>query len=510
MPWGLLRPFLRRQRWSFRHSRYPRGPGSSSTGDPSPRSGGTWDLPTPPTVCRPAWSARGSRGPGPPTGPTSGGLPSSTTRRLPRTHSDWPRKSFCSYSARGTGPRRSGAASPPCMLSGSWTGYRLSAGNASGAWPNRRWLPRGTDPMQAHTSSKSWPRPASHQRIGVSLPPPSCPLAASHGLAKSHQSGGRAFDPSPWPSGVLNATHDGSPVIWGSSLVNGPTGCGKSSLEGRSWSRPRRFRRRAWPACSTAAPTPPTVGIPGAERGPPSSASLACPGGTSAGGAGGRGCGWRTSTRPRRTTSSSTTTSGSLGPPARASGGWTPQSASSGLNRCWPFALTTRSRPACRPPDPSERGGRSSGRRRTTPGTQCSPLQRPTGHRLQRSPPVCGPATPRNPSPRAALPWGIPPHRDHRPPVCEPLAPPNPLLRAALHRDPPAPRSNHLPPPPPPQPRPCPVAPQDCRRQRFCRVQVQQSAKTTPPPPAAVVRGNGGGVQAIAPPTFRKTRSTRC
>ena len=259
MPWGLLRPFLRRQRWSFRHSRYPRGPGSSSTGDPSPRSGGTWDLPTPPTVCRPAWSARGSRGPGPPTGPTSGGLPSSTTRRLPRTHSDWPRKSFCSYSARGTGPRRSGAASPPCMLSGSWTGYRLSAGNASGAWPNRRWLPRGTDPMQAHTSSKSWPRPASHQRIGVSLPPPSCPSAASHGLAKSHQSGGRAFDPSPWPSGVLNATHDGSPVIWGSSLVNGPTGCGKGSLEGRSWSRPRRFWRRAWPACSTAAPTPPTV-----------------------------------------------------------------------------------------------------------------------------------------------------------------------------------------------------------------------------------------------------------
>ena len=220
----------------------------------------------------------------------------------------------------------------------------------------------------------------------------------------------------------------------------------------------------------------------------------------------GGGCGWRTSTRPRRTTSSSTTTSGSLGPPARASGGWTPQSASSGLNRCWPFALTTRSRPACRPPDPSERGGRSSGRRRTTPGTQCSPLQRPTGHRLQRSPPVCGPATPRNPSPRAALPWGIPPHRDHRPPVCEPLAPPNPLLRAALHRDPPAPRSNH---PPPPPPRPCPVAP------RTVVASVSAASKFSsrprqPPPPSRRRAWERGGVQAIAPPTFRKTRSTRC
>ena len=93
-----------------------------------------------------------------------------------------------------------------------------------------------------------------------------------------------------------------------------------------------------------------------------------------------------------------------------------------------------------------------------------------------------------------------PPRRSslgHSPPSGSPPSP----LRAPGSPKPPAlsssssgpPRPSEQPPAPPPQPRPCPVAPEDCRRQRFCRVQVQQSAKTTPPPSRRRALERGGG-----------------
>ena len=263
-------------------------------------------------------------------------------------------------------------------------------------------------------------------------------------------------------------------------------------------------------ACSTVAPKPPTVGIPGAGQGPPSFASSACPGGTSAAGASGRGCGWHTSTRRHRTTSSSTTTSDSLGPATRASGGWTPPSASSGLSRCWPFALTTRSRPAYRPAEPRERGGRSSEKRRTTPGTQYSLHQSPTSHRPQLSPPGCGHATPQNPSPRATLPRGTPPRWHHRPPVCGPPAPRNPQLRAAPLRGAPASRNRPLPPPPPAPPLPrCPPGQSSWEFLPHPNSAVEPGSPP-PPPPSRHRAWERGEVQATPPSTSRKTRSTRC
>ena len=289
------------------------------------------------TTSRHASSALGRRGHGIPMVHTFDESLSSMGRHRRGTRRAW-RRVFCSSSSgRDIDPQRCGAPCRRYTLYGSWDGYRRYDGNASGASPVRRWLPRGTALTQAPMFCRSWPRPARLRRTGLSSPPPSSPSAASHAWGKSRLSGAPACGRRRWLSGASNGTRAGFPVTSAVLRANGPTDCGASFLDRTSWSTEPPSSKRVWPDCSKAALTRLTAGTRGVARGLPSSDSVASPGATYAGGDAWPVCAWRTSTQRHQRTSPSTRAHACRGQRVRGSSGSPPTKPSSGRHRSWFF-----------------------------------------------------------------------------------------------------------------------------------------------------------------------------
>ena len=253
------------RRWQWH--RYPSGSEKPSTGDPSRPCGESSGMRIRRTMSRHASSALGRRGREIPTVHTFDELPSSMGRHRRGTRKAW-RRVFCSSSSgRDIDPQRCGAPCRPYTQCGSWDGYRRSDGNASGASPVRRWLPRETALTQAPMSCRSWPRPARLRRTGLSSPPPSSPSAASRAWGKSRLSGAPACGGRRWLSGASKEIRAGFPVTSAVLRASGPTGYGASSLDGTSWSTEPPSSKRVWPGCSKAALTLLTAGLPLARAG---------------------------------------------------------------------------------------------------------------------------------------------------------------------------------------------------------------------------------------------------
>ena len=373
---------VRRWQWHW----YQSGSEKPSTGDPSRPCGESSGMRIRQTMSRHASSALGRRGREIPTVHTFDESPSSMGRHRRGTRRAW-RRVFCSSSSgRDIDPQRCGAPCQSYTQYGSWGGYHRSDGNASGASPVRRWLPRETALTQAPMFCRSWPRPARLRRTGLSSPPPSSPSAASRAWGKSRLSGAPACGGRRWLSGASKGTRAGFPVTSAVLRASGPTGCGASSLDGTSWSTEPPSSKRVWPGCSKAALTLLTAGTRGVARGLPSSASVASPGATCAGGDAGPVCAWHTSMQRRRRTSPSTRVCTYHGQRVRGSSGSPPTRRSSGRHRSWVSAYRTRDPLSSRPPDRSATGVPRPWWKGTTPGTLCSrqpPSDPHDPHRLE-------------------------------------------------------------------------------------------------------------------------------
>ena len=378
------------------------------------------------TTSRHASSALGRRGHEIPMVHTFDESLSSMGRHRRGTRRAW-RRVFCSSSSgRDIDPQRCGAPCRRYTLYGSWDGYRRYDGNASGASPVRRWLPRETALTQAPMFCRSWPRPARLRRTGLSSPPPSSPSAASPAWGKSRLSGAPACGGRWWLSGASNGTRAGFPVTSAVLRANGPTGCGASFLDGTSWSTEPPSSKRVWPDCSKAALTRLTAGTRGVARGLPSSDSVASPGATYAGGDAGPVCAWRTSTQRHQRTSPSTRAHACRGQRVRGSSGSPQTQPSSGRHRSWVSACRTRGPLSSRPPDRSATEVPRQWLKGTTPGTLCSRRPPSDLHDPRRLASLRGNKDSRPPRVRRWLPRS--PHRPQDAAQIRPPRPENPLL----------------------------------------------------------------------------------
>ena len=378
------------------------------------------------TTSRHASSALGRRGHGIPMVHTFDESLSSMGRHRRGTRRAW-RRVFCSSSSgRDIDPQRCGAPCRRYTLYGSWDGYRRYDGNASGASPVRRWLPRETALTRAPMFYRSWPRPARLRRTGLSSPPPSSPSAASHAWGKSRLSGAPACGGRRWLSRASNGTRAGFLVTSAALRANGPTGCGASFLDGTSWSTEPPSSKRVWPDCSKAALTRLTAGTRGVARGLPSSDSVASPGATYAGGDAGPVCAWRTSTQRHQRTSPSTRAHACRGQRVRGSSGSPPTQPNSGRHRSWVSACRTRGPLSSRPPDRSATEVPRQWWKGTTPGTLCSRRPPSDLHDPRRLASLRGDKDSRPPRVRRWLPRS--PHRPQDAAQIRPPRPENPLL----------------------------------------------------------------------------------
>ena len=192
----------------------------------------------------------------------------------PRRPRKWLKRSSSSYSSRGIAQLHSVERCRPLKPSDDWDGSRTWVGTACGALRKRRWLPKGSEPMQAHTSCIPWQRHVAPLPTGPSSPQPPFSLRASRGWGKSPPSAAEDCDRVRYPTGGLIETNGGFRGTYEFTSGSGSSGSGKRMWVVKSSSAARPTWKNAWLASSRAQFTPATVaqlatcgcGVPAVER----------------------------------------------------------------------------------------------------------------------------------------------------------------------------------------------------------------------------------------------------